>query len=146
MDKEVLFMDQLDDYDFSCWVIKYNNRSIRGRTYQKNCLRDSGDSVVPLLWNHRHDDTSSILGQAFLENRDDGVFAYCKLHNKPDINRVIYDLILDTGSVSISPYINRIKYDKDTIVYGLIREVSLVLARIDPDYAYYPVLRQEVDI
>lgn len=135
-------MSTQEYYDFSCWVIKYGCVSILGKTYQKDSLKSSDGLIVPLLWNHRHNDPGLVLGNALLENRDEGIYAYCTLFDNP-ANEVTIQLIQDRGSVSLSPYINQVKYDTKYITHGVIREVSLVMARIDPDESYYPVMKQD---
>ena len=135
-------MNIQEHYDFSCWVIKYGRVSINGKTYQKDSLKSSGDAMVPLIWNHQHNDPLSVIGHALLENREEGIFAYCTLSDTPDKETAIR-LIEDRGSVSLSPYISQVKTNAKYITHGVIREVSLVLARIDPDESYYPVMKQD---
>lgn len=131
-----------EKYDFSCWVIKYGRVSINEKTYQKDSLKNSDDTIVPLCWNHDHYRPDSVLGNVLLENRDEGIYAYCALHDisiKEDVIRILQD----RGSVSLSPFINKVKIEGNYITSGIIREVSLVLARVDPDEAYYPIMREE---
>lgn len=136
-------IDTEKTYDFSCWVIKYGGKSIHyGRTYKQNSLINSDGMIVPLLWHHQHDDPSFVLGYAVLENRLDGVYAYCTLYDRGDIANEVRRLIQNRGYISLSPFIVNVETDADIIVHGRIREVSLVFARIDPDEAYYPVLNE----
>ena len=129
-----------DKYDFSCWVIKYNRISINGKSYQKDSLKNNdGMTTVPLLWNHDHSGSASVLGRALLENRDDGIYVYCTLFDGP-CRETVMELLQDKGLLSISPFITQVAYIGDYIVHGFIREVSLVLERVDPDESYYPVL------
>lgn len=131
-----------EHYDFSCWVIKYGCISILGKTYQKDSLKSSDGLIVPLLWQHQHNDPMLVLGHALLENRDEGIYAYCTLSDNPT-NEITIQLIRDRGSVSLSPFITQVKTDEKSITHGMIREVSLVLARIDPDESYYPVMKSD---
>ena len=126
-------------YDFSFWVIKYGT-TIYGRTYQDGCLDNNDGMIVPLCWNHRHHDPDSVLGTAILEKCTGGIYAYCTLNNT-NIKSDVIKLLRDKGSVSSSLYINQIIYNKDVITSAVIREVSLVAARIDSDECYYPVLQ-----
>lgn len=130
-----------EDYDFSCWVIKYGCVSIMGKIYKKDSLKSSDGIRVPLIWNHIHEDPVMVLGHAFLENRDEGIYVYGKLTNESN-KELIKQIIRDRGKVSMSPYINRVKCDGKYITDGLIREVSFVEARVDPDESYYPVLKE----
>lgn len=135
-------MNTNETWDFSCWVIKYLHSRINGRTYQTDSLKSSGDVVVPLLWNHDHSNPDSVIGNARLEHNNLGVYAYCTL-NDSRYSETIMQLLQDKGTLSLSPYINHVKFDGKNIVHGLIAEVSLVMARIDPDEAYYPVMKKE---
>ncbi|MBO5319000.1 MAG: hypothetical protein J6B01_04835 [Ruminococcus sp.] len=134
--------------DFECWVIKYGTK-VFDVIYKDNCLHNEDGMLVPLCWNHIHDDPDSVLGTAVLEKRTGGIYAYCTLNNE-HVKSDVIKMLRDKGSVSLSPYVNRVKYDthseygKTFIVDGVIREVSLVPARIDPDEAYYPVLNSEL--
>ena len=133
-----------EKYDFSCCVISYGRKSSNNRIYKNNCLKDNDGVIVPLIWNHHHNDLESILGTASLENRDEGIYAYCTLYNIP-IKEIVVQMIQDRGSVSLSPFITHVEYDTKYITHGMIKEVSLVSARIDQDEIYYPVMGQELE-
>lgn len=96
-----------EHYDFSCWVIKYNQPSINGRIYREDSLICNDGMIVPLLWNHQHNSPDSVLGSALLEKRDAGIYAYCTFFNNSN-KEIAASLILDRGSVSLSPYVNKI--------------------------------------
>lgn len=130
-----------EHFDFSCWVIKYSISSVRGMTYQRDSLKSSDGAIVPLLWNHNHVDSESLMGHALLEHREDGVYAYCTVNEFP-VKEYVTQLIRDKGSVSLSPYITQAKFNEKLISHGIIKEVSLVLARVDPDEAYYPTMKE----
>lgn len=129
------------NYDFSCYVIKYDHISINGKMYKKGGFDINGGKVVPLLWHHNHIDPTNVLGWALLENRDDGLYTYCKF-NESENAKITKGFIQDKGLVSISPYITNVAYLGDYIVCGSIREVSLVYNRVDRNEAYYPELRK----
>lgn len=128
------------NYDFSCYVVKYDTVSINGKRYQKDSLDINNEHIVPLLWNHDHVDLTNVLGWALLENRDDGLYTYCKF-NESENAKITKGFIQDKGLLSISPYIANVAYFGDYMVCGSIREVSLVYDRVDRDEAYYPELR-----
>ncbi len=69
------------DYDFSGWVTKANVKCADGVTIAQNAFKDDDGRKVPLVWNHQHNDPENVLGHAILENRQDGVYAYCKFNN-----------------------------------------------------------------
>lgn len=128
-------------YDFRCWVIKYGCVSVRHKIYKKGSLKRNGPiHIVPLLWNHRHNDPTSVLGYALLDYRDEGVYAYCVLFDI-SIKDDVIGMIRDRGFVSLSPFVTQVKYDKNFITNGVIQEVSLVMERDDPDESYYPVMK-----
>lgn len=135
----------MDTYDFSCWVIKYDRVSVRGLIYQKDSLKNNDNIVVPLCWNHDHYSSNNVLGSVLLEHREgEGIYAYCTLwDNRPIFKENVIKLLRDKGSVALSPFISRVKYDKNYVTSGVIQEVSLVPERIDPDECYYPVLKEE---
>ena len=130
-----------ENYDFSGWVIKYDHSNSYGRTYRKDCLKDNNDMIVPLCWNHDHRSAESLLGNVLLGHSDDGVFAYGKL-NTNRVGGLAEDLIKNR-SVFLSPYINKLKMDGNVVLSGVIREVSLVMVRIDPDECYRPVWKEK---
>lgn len=135
-------MSSDETWDFSCWVIEYLCSHHHGRIYQTDSLKSSGGREVPLLWNHNHNDPDSLIGHARLEHNNLGVYAYCTL-NDSRYSETIMQLLQDKGTLSLSPYITHVKFDGKNIVSGLIVEVSLVTARIDPDEVYYPVIKKE---
>lgn len=131
----------IQDYDFSCYVIKFEKVSINRRKYKKDSIQNENHSTVPLINNHQHFDPGSVVGRAVLEMRDDGIFVYGTLTDTP-YKKVIIDLIND-GELYLSPFINKVKMDSEYITNGIISEVSLVLARIDPDDCYKPILKEK---
>lgn len=132
--------------DFHCYLIKYDRKCIYGKMYRKGCLNDSG-SLIPLLWNHNHSDVDSVIGCVTLEYRDDGVYVYGKLFDKPNI-ATTKTFLANRGSVSVSPFITSVQYDRDVIMHGVIKEVSLIFDRCDRDEAYFPIVveREEKDV
>lgn len=118
-------------YDFSGWATKNNLLCSDGRTIMKDAFKDNDGMVVPLVWNHQHNDPDHVLGHALLENRDEGVYAYCTL-NDTEAGRNA-KLIVQHGDVSeLSIYANKLKQIGGNVMHGTIREVSLVLAGANP--------------
>jgi HK97 family phage prohead protease len=96
-----------------------------------DAFKDNDGQIVPLVWNHKHDDPYNVLGHALLENRNDGVYAYCTF-NDTDQGRNAKALV-DHGDVSaLSIYANQLKQKGGDVLHGLIKEVSLVLAGANP--------------
>ena len=116
------------NYDFSGWATKNDIRCTDGRIIRKNAFKDDNGKTVPLVWNHDHNDPDNVLGHAVLENREDGVYAYCSFNDTPKA-QTARELLnhRDIGSLSI--HANQLKQSKNKdVLHGCIREVSLVLA------------------
>lgn len=119
-------------YDFSGWATRNNLACADGRTIRKDAFKHCDGRMVPLVWNHRHDEPSNILGHALLENRQDGVYAY-GLFNDTESGQAAKALVQHGDVESLSIYANGLKQtpNKD-VVHGDIREVSLVIAGANP--------------
>ncbi|MBQ1733430.1 MAG: phage major capsid protein [Lachnospiraceae bacterium] len=119
------------NYDFCGWATRNNIRCSDGRTIRMDAFKENDGKIVPLVWNHKHDDPYNVLGHALLENRNDGVYAYCTF-NDTDQGRNAKALV-DHGDVSaLSIYANQLKQKGGDVIHGMIREVSLVLAGANP--------------
>ena len=119
------------DYDFSGWATKANLKCSDGRVIMKDAFRDNDGKTVPLVWNHQHNDVNEVLGHAMLENRDDGVYAYCSF-NDSDSGQTAKELVKHGDVNSLSIYANQLKQKSNQVIHGNIREVSLVLAGANP--------------
>lgn len=119
------------DYDFSGWATRNNIECSDGRTIMKDAFKDNDGQKVPLVWNHQHDDPNEVLGHALLENRDEGVYAYCKF-NDTESGQTAKSLVLNGDVDKLSIYANKLKSNMKQVVHGCIREVSLVLAGANP--------------
>ena len=121
----------MDSYDFSGWATRANIRCSDGRTILKDAFKDCDGKTVPLCWGHNHDDPLRVLGHALLENRDDGVYAYCKFNDTEQGQNA--KLLVQHGDVNaLSIYANQLKQRGSNVLHGAIREVSLVLAGANP--------------
>ena len=119
------------DYDFSGWATKNNIECSDGRTIMKDAFKDNDGQKVPLVWNHQHDDPNEVLGHAILENRDEGVYAYCRF-NDTESGQTARSLVLNGDVDKLSIYAYKLKSNMNQVVHGCIREVSLVLAGANP--------------
>lgn len=118
-------------FDFSGWATRNNLRCSDGRTILKDAFKDNDGETVPLVWNHQHNEPFNILGHALLENRVDGVYAYCTF-NDTEAGRNA-KLLVEHGDISaLSIFANRLKQRASNVLHGAIREVSLVLAGANP--------------
>jgi len=119
------------DYDFSGWATRNNIRCSDGRTIMKDAFKQNDGQKVPLVWNHQHDDPNEVLGHAVLENREDGVYAYCKF-NDTESGQQAKALVKNGDVDKLSIYANKLKSKMNNVIHGCIREVSLVLAGANP--------------
>lgn len=118
-------------FDFSGWATRNNLKCSDGRTILKDAFKANDGQTVPLVWNHQHNDSFNVLGHALLENRDDGVYAYCKFNDTEAGKNA--KLLVEHGDVSaLSIYANQLKQQGGNVHHGEIREVSLVLAGANP--------------
>ena len=119
------------DYDFGGWATKNNIKCSDGRTILKDAFKQNDGQKVPLVWNHQHNDPSEVLGHALLENREEGVYAYCKFNNT-ESGQTAKSLVTNGDVDKLSIYANRLKTHMNNVMHGCIREVSLVLAGANP--------------
>lgn len=118
-------------FDFSGWATRNNLKCSDGRTILKDAFKANDGQTVPLVWNHQHNEPFNVLGHALLENREDGVYAYCTF-NDTEAGRNA-KLLVEHGDVSaLSIYANQLKQNGANVLHGAIREVSLVLAGANP--------------
>ena len=120
-----------EKYDFSGWATKNNIRCSDGRTIKPDAFAEQDGSTVPLVWNHNHVDADNVLGHAILENREQGVYAYCYLNNTEQGNNA-RELVSHGDICALSIFANQLKQNGGDVIHGAIREVSLVLAGANP--------------
>jgi HK97 family phage prohead protease len=118
-------------YDFAGWATKNDIRCSDGRIIRHDAFKECDGMTVPLVWNHDHTKGTNVLGHALLENRDQGVYAYCSF-NDTDSGKNAKELVRHGDVVSLSIYANRLKQNGSDVLHGAIREVSLVLAGANP--------------
>lgn len=121
----------MDKFDFSGWATKVNLKCSDGRTIMKDAFKDNDGKSVPLVWNHQHNDPSNVLGHALLQNRDEGVYAYCTF-NDSEAGKTGKLLVQHGDVCALSIWANQLKQNLNNVVHGNIREVSLVLAGANP--------------
>ena len=120
-----------NDYDFGGWATRNNIQCSDGRTIMKDAFKQNDGQKVPLVWNHQHNDPSEVLGHALLENRENGVYAYCKFNNT-ESGQTAKSLVMNGDVDKLSIYANKLKSQMNNVIHGCIREVSLVLAGANP--------------
>lgn len=122
----------MSKFDFSGWATKANVKCSDGRTILKDAFKHCDGQTVPLVWNHQHNDPLNVLGHALLENREEGVYAYCTF-NDTDVAQNVKEQVKHKDICALSIYANQLKQDdKRNVSHGMIRELSLVLAGANP--------------
>lgn len=125
--------------DFGGYATKANVRCTDGRTIKPNSFEHQDGVTVPLVWQHQRNSPDNILGKAILENRSDGVYAYCTFNDTDNANTA-KNLVSHGDITSLSIYANHLIQKGGDVVHGNINEVSLVLtganseAKIDKVY------------
>lgn len=121
----------MDKYDFSGWATKNDLKCSDGRIIRKDAFKHNDGQEVPVVWNHQHDCVDDVLGHAMLENREDGVYAYCTFNDSESGKTA--KLLVQHGDVNqLSIYANQLKQQGPNVMHGNIREISLVLAGANP--------------
>ena len=117
--------------DFSGYATRNDLLCGDGRTIRHNAFKDNDGQTVPLIWNHEHNNPDAVLGHALLENRDDGVYAYCTFNDtESGINS---KKLVQHGDVRcLSIWANQLKQIGKDVIHGSIKELSLVLAGANP--------------
>lgn len=119
------------EYDFSGWATRNDLKCSDGRVIRRDAFKINDGKTVPLVWNHQHNEAMNVLGHALLENRDEGVYAYCKFNDTESGKNA--KLLVEHGDISaLSIYANRLQQKGPDVLHGEIREVSLVLAGANP--------------
>lgn len=126
-------------YDFCGWATRNDLKCSDGRTIRKDAFKHNDGQTVPLVWNHDHNDPMNVLGHALLENREEGVYAYCSFNNTAQGNTA-RNLVQHGDVTALSIYANQLKQYGQDVVHGAIREVSLVLAGANPGAVITAVL------
>lgn len=119
------------DYDFGGWATKNDLKCSDGRIIRHGAFAPQDGKRVPLVWNHQHNDPEDTLGHAILENRDNGVYAYCYFNDTPKANHA-KECVKHGDVTSLSIWANNLEQVGSEVLHGIIREVSLVLAGANP--------------
>lgn len=131
-------------FDFSGWATRNDLTCADGRIIKRDAFKDCDGTKVPLCWNHDHNSPDKVLGHALLENRDEGVYAYCSF-NDTDSAKEAKELVAHGDVRALSIFANKLKQNGNNVLHGAIREVSLVLAGANPG-AYIEEVLEHGDI
>lgn len=117
--------------DFSGWASKNDLQCTDGRTIKRDAFKDCDGKTVPLVWNHQHSNPEDVLGHAVLQNRDEGMYAYCYF-NDSENGQMAKELVKHGDIRAMSIFANRLKELSKNVIHGNICEVSLVHAPANP--------------
>lgn len=133
-------MTKFKDYDFTGWATKNDIRCADGRTIRRDAFIGDDGKIVPIVWNHQHNEIENVLGHALLENHPEGVRFYGKLNDTPK-GKIAKSLLESRDIHNVSIYANQLKQDNGNVLHGVIRELSLVLAGANPGALIeYPII------
>ena len=119
------------NYDFSGWATKNDLRCSDGRIIRKDAFKDNDGRKVPLIWNHDHTSPSSVIGHAMLQNKSEGVYAYCSFNGSKSASDA-REAVIHGDIDRLSIYANHLKQNGNDVLHGMIREVSLVHSGANP--------------
>lgn len=131
-------------YDFCGWASKNDLLCSDGRTIRRGAFASDDGKKVPMVYQHQHTSIDNVLGHAILENRDEGMYAYCYL-NENDTGKMAKELVRHGDICAMSIYANKLKQIGNDVVHGEIKEVSLVLAAANPGAAIESVVLEHSD-
>lgn len=120
-----------NNYDFGGYATRNDLLCSDGRIIRRDAFKHNDGKMVPLVYQHLHDDPNNVLGHAMLENRADGVYAYCRFNNT-ETAKVAKELVQHGDLSSLSIHANKLTQNGTSVLHGEIREVSLVLAGANP--------------
>ena len=121
----------MEEYKYKGWCTRANIKCADGRTIMKDAFKHNDGEIVPLVWNHQHNDPLNVLGHALLENREEGVYSYLAF-NDTESGQAAEKLVQHGDVKALSIYANQLKQQQGNVIHGCIREVSLVLAGANP--------------
>lgn len=117
--------------DFSGWATRNDMLCADGRTIKKDAFKSQDGQTVPLVWGHDHSDPDRILGHALLENRDEGVYAYCYF-NDGESAKAAKRALLHGDIRSLSICAGQLQQVGADVMHGIIYELSMVLGAANP--------------
>ena len=132
------------DYDFSGYATKANTLCYDGLTIAPDAFKGDDGRKVPVVWNHDHSDPEHVLGHALLQNRKDGVYAYVKMNDSPGGQSAL-EAVRSGDIDAMSIFANGLKKAGNTVMHGVIRELSLVLAGCNPGALIDEIVEHSAD-
>lgn len=134
-------------YDFGGWASKNDVRCTDGTTIRQGAFANQNGQKVPLVWMHQHRDPDNVLGHCIIENRKEGVYVYGSFNDTPR-GRNMKERVAHGDIDALSIYADTLdRTNRDDILHGVIREISLCLSGADPTARIdYPILEHSGDL
>ena len=120
-----------DVADFDGWATVAGIKCSDGRVISHHAFEQNDGAVVPLVWQHGHDNVTNVLGHAQLEKKVEGVYAYGFFNGSQQAEHA-RELIEHGDVTAMSIFANNLKQDGNVVKHGNIVEVSLVLKGANP--------------
>lgn len=117
--------------DFDGWATVSNVKCSDGRVIARQAFEQNDGAVVPLVWQHGHDNVTNVLGHAQLEKKPEGVYAYGFFNGSAQAEHA-RELIEHGDVTSLSIFANHLRQEGNIVRHGNIVEVSLVLKGANP--------------
>lgn len=130
--------------DFSGWATRNDLKCADGRIIRKDAFKCNDGQKVPLVWNHQHNDPFNVLGHAVLENRNEGVYAYCFFNNS-ESGQAAREVVEHGDICALSILADQLDQSGPNVLHGVIREVSLVHAGANPGAFIESVIKHGVE-
>lgn len=120
-----------DVADFDGWATVAGIKCSDGRVISHHAFEQNDGAIVPLVWQHGHDNVTNVLGHAQLEKKAEGVYAYGFFNGSQQAEHA-RELIEHGDVTAMSIFANNLKQDGNVVKHGNIVEVSLVLKGANP--------------
>jgi HK97 family phage prohead protease len=124
--------------DFSGYATRNNLRCSDGRIILAGAFDQNDGDVVPLVWQHGHDEPTNVLGHVRLEKREDGTYCHASFnataagqHAKEMVKHGDVKFLSIWANQLVERVTDAATRAKD-VIKGNIREVSLVLGGANP--------------
>lgn len=131
-------------YDFSGWATRNDVLCTDGRIIRKDAFAHLDGKTVPMVWSHQHTDQENFIGNATLENRPEGVYAYCSLNDTPR-GQMAKEQVVHGDLTALSIWANQLKQKGQDVMHGMIREVSLVMVGANPGAFIDSILEHSIE-
>lgn len=117
--------------DFAGYATRNDIKCKDGLTIRHGAFAHNDRKIVPLVWQHLHNDPGNVIGKGYLEHRDDGMYLYGTLNNT-EKGRNAKELLAHGDIDHMSIYATDVIEKNGNVMHGDIKEVSLVISAANP--------------